>query len=1190
MSPREFINAYQLIKNSDKLQRLMDVLEEYNIAKTPELRELIEDKIRTSGLKARILSPLLEHFEEAYPMSMFCEQAIGTQYIPETALPSSVTTVLPPFVPSANPGFEVPKETLGSYKYIYGTYLEMAFHNFYLNMKHIYALVFGLDILEEAKQAYRSERNQEFNGDFANEEYVWQPMFADFRDARPEEQQKLEQLIDRHFPFVKVVQEFIHEKDDKNKFTKFQNLSVFDILERLSVSLRILRNFYSHFDIKLHPNQISDYIQNELLLRCVIKATYNKSIDIVKERFNLSKEDLEFSKCKNADGSRKENFKYYVTDKSNQHLTQFGLIMLTSLFLEKQYSKILLDKSGLISSMSGYENVSTATPEQKYVPEIIAVYRLRIHTEKLHVVDNADALAFDMLTELRRCPIELYDHLTPKEQKAFRIKNEDNNDDEVLLLRHRDRFATLAMKYIDYGRLFQRVRFQVSLGNYFFKFYNKYCIDGGEARVRCLSKHVNGFGRIDEIDEARLQQWNTQIRTFDTVHKNTAEEMPYVTDQYPQYTEADGHIAMRIFDPTEEPLLHVPTLEADGVRNLEPTCRLSTYALPAMMMLMYLEGAEWVEQIIIEAVDSYHRLFQDVAEGRLQPVDEDEQLQEVLNQRYPHIQLQDVPEDLRIYLTGYQSDAKALFGFWAEDTIDKLINETQSKLQQISKANAKPQRGKSQKAKAPTRPSLKPGKMAEFLAKDIMRFQPFTSENKGKLTGLNFSVFQAEMATYQGDTAHLSALLKQAHIIETPDKRDTNPIVSTLHINGIKSTEQFYRLYLNARLKYLKQCKQEQDYANYPFLHANQTRWQEHTPDFYRQKAARYLHDTYGGVTFDKAIELPRGLFDEPLRRALSQTAVGAMAQDPTKNIAYLIYAFCRREMNDECQPMYMADRNYTLFDRLPEKKPKEKQYLIIEQLRNQLLTGSKQSFKKQIAVAVERHDTAEQKEFEAYLKRLLAEMKDNETLLKRYRVQDIVLFLLAKNILTKDQQDKERMKAFDQLKLQDMQNPGALEQKISLNVKVQSQKGFNKTIVQDDLKLKNYAQFYRFLNDRRIPSLLDLVRENVISRQKIDEELAGYETAHPKVMEKVMQFEEKFLRKHNESDWQRTGENLAFWRMLQEVTGIENNPMAKVRNAFAHAIYPKKWDISETAQQTPLPEKAKQIGDDFNQKIDSVI
>lgn len=1190
MSPREFINSYELIKNSNKLQRLMDVLEEYNIAKTPELRELIEEKIRTSGLEARILSPLLEHFEEAYPMSMFCEQAIGTQYIPETALPSSVTTVLPPFVPSVNLGFEVPEETLGCNKYIYGTYLEMAFHNFYLNMKHIYALVFGLDILEEAKQAYRSEMNQEFNGDLANERYVWQPMFADFRCARPEEQQKLEQLIDRHFPFVKVVQEFIHEKDDKNEFETFDTLTAFDILERLSVSLRILRNFYSHFDIKLYQQQIDDYNQNESLLRCVIKATYIKSIDTVKERFNLSAEELEFSKCKNADGSRKENFRYYLTDKSNQHLTQFGLIMLTSLFLEKQHSKILIDKSHLIPSAQSFENVAVATLEQKYVPEIVAVYRLRVHTEKLHVVDNADALAFDMLTELRRCPIELYDRLRPKEQNAFRVKD-DKGDNEVLMLRHRDRFATLAMKYIDYGRLFQRIRFQVSLGNYFFKFYNKYCIDGGEARVRCLSKHVNGFGRIDEIDEARLQQWNTSIRSFDSVHKNTANEQPYVTDQYPKYTEADGHIAMRIFNhPSEEPLLHVPTLEADGVRNLEPTCRLSTYALPAMMMLMYLEGAEWVEQIIIEAVDSYHRLFQDVAEGRLLPVEEDEQLQEVLNQHYPHIQLQDVPQDLRIYLTGYRSDAKALFGFLAEDTIDKLINETQSKLQQISKANAKPQRGKSQKAKATNRPALKPGKMAEFLAKDIMRFQPFTSENKGKLTGLNFRVFQAEIGTYQGDTAYLSALLKQAHIIETPDKRDANPIVSTLHINGIKSTEQFYRLYLQKRLKYLKRCKQKHDYANYPFLHANQTRWQEHTPEFYRQKAARYLHDTYGGVEFDKAIEMPRGLFDEPLRQALSQTAVGTMAQDPTKNIAYLIYAFCRMEMNDECQPMYLADRNYALFDRLPEKKPEEKQYLTIEQLRNRLMSGSKQSFKKQIAEAVERHDTAEQKEIEAYLKRLLTEMKDNETLLKRYRVQDIVLFLLAKNILTRDQRDDNRFQAFQNLYLHDMQKPGALEQEICMKVRVTSQRNYNKTIVQDDLKLKNYAQFYRFLNDRRMESLLDLVQQDVIPRQLIEEELAGHDTVHPKVMEKVMQFEEQFLRKHSEAEWERTGGNLVFWRMLQHETGIENNPMAKVRNAFAHAIYPKWYDISELAQNVQIPEKAKQIGNDFNQEIDSII
>lgn len=1186
MSPQEFVNAYSLVKNKEVLESLIAALEKHHIAKTSELRELIEGKIWISGLTTSKRSELLEYFNETYPEEMFVEQAMGAQYISEAELPSSVKTPVKEYVPSENSGFVVPTETLGSSKYIYGTYLEMAFHNFFLNMKHIYALVFGLDIELEAATAYEAEKHKTFDGDFANERYVWQPMFNDFRSARPEEKLKLEQLIDRHFPFVKVVLDYFCKHKE---FFKYKGYNAFDILEHLSESLRILRNFYSHFDIKLHDNQRKTYNDNELLVRGVIKATYVKSIDTVKERFSLEDKDLDFTKCKNGEGTRKADFKYYITDKDNRHLTRFGLIMLTSLFLEKQYSKILLDKSRHLPSTRSVSDLSSSSNEQKYIPEIIAVYRLRLHTEKLHVESDADALALDMLTELRRCPKELYEHLSPTDRKSFRVKGVNESDDEVLMLRHSDRFATMAMKYIDYRRQFQRIRFQVSLGNYFFKFYNKYCIDGGESRVRALSKHVNGFGRINEMDEARRTKWGETIRTYETVHCNTANEQPYITDQYPQYTESDGHIVMRIFENTAlEPRLHVPTLEADGVYNLEPTCRLSTYALPAMMMLMHLRGADYVEKTIIEAVDSFHRLFNDVASGELQPVEDDSQLQTLLAKNYPHIQLQGVPQDIRDYLTGYFTDSKEYFCLWADATIDHLIEETHHKIKQI-KPTEKPQRGRAQKTKSASSPALKPGNMAEFLAKDIMRFQPFTDDNKGKLTGLNFRVFQAELAQYNGDVDHLNDLLKNAHIIETADRHHSNPVVTMMGpIKFIRSVEQFYKKYLRSRLNYLKNCKRNRNYGEYSFLHANQTRWQEHTDDFYRQKAARYLHDSYGGREFDKAIELPRGLFDDSLRQALSQTKVGALANDATKNISYLIYAFCQKELTDECQPMYGKARNYLLFDRICQEKTKEKKFFSIEQLREGLRTDNKQSFKKRIAevAANSKRSLEEKKDYE----RLFAEMKNNETLLKRYRVQDIVLFVLAKDILTANQNDVKRVEAFRKLKLKDMQTPGVLDQKISFGVKVSSKRGYEKTIVQEDLKLKNYAQFYRFLNDHRIASLLDLVKDNRISRKLIEEELNGHDTVHLQVIDKVMQFERQFLTKHGEEEWPREASNLIFWKMLQHETQIENNPLGKVRNAFAHAVYPKWRDISETAKNKDLPEKAKQIGDDFNEEIDSIM
>ena len=71
----------------------------------------------------------------------------------------------------------LPQESLGSNKYIYGTYIEMAFHNFFLNMRHIYSIVFGEDIMKIAKRNYRPQNpkktdwDEDYQGNIlANEE------------------------------------------------------------------------------------------------------------------------------------------------------------------------------------------------------------------------------------------------------------------------------------------------------------------------------------------------------------------------------------------------------------------------------------------------------------------------------------------------------------------------------------------------------------------------------------------------------------------------------------------------------------------------------------------------------------------------------------------------------------------------------------------------------------------------------------------------------------------------------------------------------------------------------------------------------------------------------------------------------------------------------------------------------------
>lgn len=166
--------------------------------------------------------------------------------------------------------------------------------------------------------------------------------------------------------------------------------------------------------------------------------------------------------------------------------------------------------------------------DKKYGFEMLGVYCTKLPAAKYDVTTNNVALALDILNELSKCPDELYSLLSPQNQNRFRFLDEMYN--EVFMCRKTDRFANLVMEYIDKNNLFERIRFQVSLGKYRYKFYNKTCIDGSN-QVRSLQKDLNGFGRIDKMNEIRKTQRNNLIRFTDNEEnfapKDTAETTPY---------------------------------------------------------------------------------------------------------------------------------------------------------------------------------------------------------------------------------------------------------------------------------------------------------------------------------------------------------------------------------------------------------------------------------------------------------------------------------------------------------------------------------------------------------------------------------------------------------------------------------------------------------------------------------------
>ena len=156
------------------------------------------------------------------------------------------------------------------------------------------------------------------------------------------------------------------------------------------------------------------------------------------------------------------------------------------------------------------------------------------------------------------------------------------------------------------------------------------------------------------------------------------------------------------------------------------------------------------------------------------------------------------------------------------------------------------------------------------------------------------------------------------------------------------------------------------------------------------------------------------------------------------------------------------------------------------------------------------------------------------------------------------------------------------LSKKIKISVKVKSRNGYEKVITKPSLKLKNYADFYKLFNDRRLPALLDLVLERSIDYDSIEEEFGGYDKVRPNVMKDVLNYERDYYNSHTDSN-----DSLDFGSML------DNSPFAdekkdrlrKIRNSFAHNTYPKHYIIQE-AGNPDLPEKAKKCSEKFSDDI----
>lgn len=1180
-------------------------------------------------------------------------------------------------------------------KHIMGAYFNMAQSNFYKTLLEIFI-----------KSDVKVNKNWSTNDILNQLEKVKDGKLLKNNDQK----MRMQQLLFRHFPILGPVlaneKSYQPSKARKSNVRQTEDIlfgvSLKECLEVISVMAKTLndcRNYFTHFSPYNSTDSLKQQYENQKNVARYLDKAFVASRRINKERNMLTKDELEFLtgidhylKTEKKDDKGKivtaynkkyhkemsvfifmerENWYFRIfgeriieeTQEKRMALSDFGILYFCIIFLSKTYAKRLVEETGLLAD-SPFTDV-----ENNVVREMMSIYRIRMtRGKKLDSNDTYTALAMDMLNELRKCPMPLYDVLSKEGQKFF--SDEVNRDDGTLpetvkRFRNTDRFPYLVLRYIDAKKLFKDIRFQMELGKYRFKFYEKVGVDG-MSRMRTLQKEINGFGRLEEIEAFRKERWadviqkseltdvlledNETVLQLRQFTEDTAESKPYVTDHKASYNITSNRIGMYWYSQPSDLMengVYLPQLKGEDGNALVdmpcPKASLSVYDIPAMAFYQYLyvkNGCDKdkqlpsPEQIIKQTYNHLRDFFNDVKDGKINKFSKKEDLSEHLKAHYG-VSLQWIPDKLEEYLLNEKKlSISKLFKEKSTAVLKERKNRLEVRLEKYIKdleTICSDDNKYAKKGYAEIRYS----RLAKYIADSLMDWQPSVNDGSNKLTGQNFNVLVAFLATYHSGKpiCELSELLKKAGLTEGQYR---HPFIQDVLNLGPKNIEILYRRYLEKEIDYLEKCLEGSvNMKSIPFLHANRKKWQPKDERFFKELAGRYLEIEEGK---DATILLPDGLFTpyilrlikekyknyEALMLLLESNDEEGETNNVINNAAYLISRFFEIVRGDNGQPYYLTKkskgektifaRTYDIFNILNNKKESNSLipvYLSTDEI-NQKLT-SKNNGEKCIEVDVEnflkkmtKSDRGNHKSLDdarsamnSRLHRAIRFCKNNERAIRRFKTQDMVLFLLAQDLLQEIIPDNEQVDDRNFM-LKKVCEDGFLSQAVKMEKDFEVDvDGANRKVkvVQDNMSLKNYGEFYRLINDERLISLLGQLGEcGEIRYADLHSEFAIYDQDRSSVFKIIHDLEKMILDAYPElnqpdnetfnvdgKDVPKRNNFRALLGLLErtdenQLSDKEKELIISIRNAFGHNTYHVDLHDAAAEQKIELPKVADLI------------
>ena len=472
------------------------------------------------------------------------------------------------------------------------------------------------------------------------------------------------------------------------------------------------------------------------------------------------------------------------------------------------------------------------------------------------------------------------------------------------------------------------------------------------------------------------------------------------------------------------------------------------------------------------------------------------------------------------------------------------------------------------------------------------------------------------------------------------------------------------------------------DYLLIPFLHCERQRWEEQDASTMRNLAKRYSERPVqlpNNMFVAYVVRLMMEIDNPELHKAIEKVKKDEKGEQLTNNVAYLIRLYFELVEHDHSQPFYNTSdidgelspyrHVYRLFkklygEKIPHTNRKTTPSFSIEELRdlrkqaivdieayvNQEIqtweTKQKHRFvqnlkwklkkendrryknhERQLNISEELNKAVQQEINEirttttAKLLRQLKKVYDNERVIRRFKTQDMLMLIMAREILKAKSQDKDFTKDFclkyvmtDSL----LDKPIDFDWNVNIEKKRKNESGriekeiVLKTIRQEGMKMKNYGQFYKFASDhQRLESLLSRLPDNIFLRAEIENELSYYDTNRSEVFRQVYIIESEAykLKPELEND-NNAGEEWFYYvdkkgkkhpkrnnfLSLLEILaagkdGIldedEKRSLQSTRNAFGHNTYdvdlPTVFEGKE--EKMKIPEVANGIKDKIEEQ-----